>query len=175
MTGRKAAVSAVAALALALPLSLLAGCASTQSDDTEVDAGSADGKDFAKLFRECQVVESEQLADITGIPDLQSTFTGAICRWSNANDSAMVTLNWFEHGSMRVEKDTAQRLGYEVENQKVHGSVVYVERVPDDPSSCGVTARASDQGVIGWWVQGSVTDPCQAALDLADLSINRAF
>ena len=76
---------------------------------------------------------------------------------------------------MRVEKDTAERLGYEVENEKLGGSIVYVDRVPGDPSSCGVTARASDQGIIGWWVQGSVADPCQAALDLAALSLNRAF
>lgn len=163
------------AVALAL-LPLAASCGSSQSDSgSGADASQADDKDFAKLLRECEVVEPADLAETTGVPDLTSTFTGAVCRWSNRDGSAMVTLNWFEHGSMRVEKDTAQRLGYEVENEKVYGSVVYVERDPGDPSSCGVTARASDQGILGWWVQGSVADPCQAALDLAALSLNRAF
>ncbi|WP_024796104.1 DUF3558 domain-containing protein [Tomitella biformata] len=175
MTTRGSLGAGSAALALAM-LPLVAGCVSASpTPDVNETAGPAHPRDFAKLLRECQVVEPLELADITGVPDLASTFSGAICRWNSTDGSAMVTLNWFEHGSMRVEKDTAERLGYEVENEKLGGSVVYVERDPNDQSSCGVTARASDQGIIGWWVQGSVADPCQAALDLAALSLNRAF
>ena len=162
------------ALAGVLLVPLLAACGGAQPEPAG-EAAPAHTKDFTKLLRECEVVGPRDLTDITGVPDLGSTFTGAICRWSSMDGSAMVTLNWFEHGSMRVEKDTAERLGYEVENEKLGGSVVYVERPPGDPTSCGVTARASDQGIIGWWVQGSVADPCQAALDLAALSLNRAF
>lgn len=163
-----------AAAVLAAAVGLVAGCSSA-APEAPSTAEAAPAKDFAKLLRECQVVDLSELVEITGIPDLRETFSGAICRWTNTANTAMVTLNWFENGSMRVEKDTAERLGYEVENQKLGGSVVYVERTPGDPTSCGVTAKASDQGVIGWWVQGSPSDPCQAALDLAALSLNRAF
>lgn len=165
---------------VAVALSVLAlvatGCAGAEpAPEAGLADGPGQGQDFAKLLRECEVVTPGELADITGAPDFIRTFNGAICRWNRVDRSGVVTLNWFEHGSMRVEKDTAERLGYEVENEKLGGSVVYVERDPADPSSCGVTARAADQGIIGWWVQGSVADPCQAALDLAALSLNRAF
>lgn len=159
----------------AAAVALLAGCSSAPTAPGPAASGPVHDKDFAKLLRECQVVDELELGDITGVFDLQESFSGAICRWSNGDNTAMVTLNWFENGSMRVEKDTAERLGYEVENQKLGGSTVYVERPPGDPTSCGVTAKASDQGIIGWWVQGSATEPCQAALDLAALSLNRAF
>lgn len=171
-------LGSLAGLALA---GLLAGCGATPampdaSAPELAGPGSATpSQNLDKLLRECQVVDPLDLAEITGVPDLMSTFHGAICRWNSMDGAAMVTLNWFEHGSMRVEKDTAERLGFEVENEKLGGSVVYVERDPADASSCGVTARAADQGIIGWWVQGSVAEPCQAALDLAALSLNRAF
>lgn len=169
--GKAGLAAAIAALAL-----FAAGCGDAQpAPEAGLGAAPVPKGDFAKLLRECEVVTSGDLAEITGAPDFIRTFNGAICRWDRVDQSATVTLNWFEHGSMRVEKDTAERLGYVVENEKLGGSVVYVERDPADPSSCGVTARAADQGIIGWWVQGSVADPCGAALDLAALSLNRAF
>ena len=163
-------------MAAAAALMVLAGCASA-APSPEAGGENAPGhsKDFAKLLRECLVVNQNDLATVTGEPDLVENFSGAICRWSNPGNTTAVTLNWFEHGSMKVEKDTAQRLGFEVENQKLDGSVVYVTTDPQNPSACGVTSKASDQGIIGWWVDGSAVDPCKAALDLTALSLNRAF
>jgi hypothetical protein len=45
-------------------------------------------------------------------------------------------------------------------------------------TSCGVATRASDAGVIQWWVQSagaSTVDPCEAATRLADLAVRASY
>lgn len=157
---------------------LVAGCGQT-IDGTAVPVG-ADGQheEFRNLLTECDAVTDQQIADAVQADFVNRGFFGAICRWDGSGPSGniKITFNWFETGSLEVERDTAAQLNYTTEDTTIEGRRAIVIRRPNDPESCGVTAGAPDQGIIGWWVQyrpGSAhPDPCPAATKLAELTLN---
>ncbi|TSD95071.1 DUF3558 domain-containing protein [Skermania sp. ID1734] len=165
--------------AVVVAVGALAGCSQTVTG-TAMPAGSANpgGGKFRDLLHECDAVSDDQIAKTVGADSIERGFFGAICRWDATGPSGevKVTFNWFETGSLEVERATLQKLHYGMKDITVQGRKAIQEQPPNDPDSCGVTAGAADTGIIGWWVQyrpGSThPDPCQAAQKLAELTLN---
>ncbi|WP_405160520.1 DUF3558 domain-containing protein [Nocardia sp. NBC_01499] len=157
-----------------------AGCGQTISGSAH-PAGSGTGDtvntNFDKLLRECEIVTTDEVADAVaqGALAVQS-FYGAVCMWDV--QGAMVTLNWYEIGGLNNEKTNNDRLGYTTNNITVQGRRGLETHRPNDPDSCGVSAGAADQGVIGFWINyrpGSAhADPCAGAKKLVELTLNLA-
>ncbi|WP_246002812.1 DUF3558 domain-containing protein [Nocardia tenerifensis] len=174
------------ALALLTVAATSSGCGQTVSGSAH-PAGSGTGEsvntNFDKLLRECEVVSPDQIADAVGAKGLfpEPSFYGAVCMWYMAGapgGNAMITLNWYEVGSLNNEKTTNDKLGYLTNNITVQGRRGLETRRPNDPDSCGVSAGAADQGVIGFWINyraGSAhPDPCAGAKKLVELTLNLA-
>ncbi len=175
MTRRTAALCC-AAVVLATGL---AGCGRTVTGTALPVGGSVTGgnEQFRNLLTECDTVSEDQIAKSVGGDGIDRGFFGAICRWdvTGPNGNAKVTFNWFESGSLDVERQTLQKLNYEMADITVQGRKAIQERRPNDPDSCGVTVGALDTGIVGWWVQyrpGGHPDPCEAAKKLVDLTLN---
>ncbi|MCP2277710.1 Protein of unknown function [Nocardia amikacinitolerans] len=174
------AVLAATAAALALTMT---GCGKTIEGEAFPAGGSQQiNTNFDKLLRECEVVEPTKIGKAVGDARfVQGSFNGAVCMW-DVEDApggrAMVTLNWYEIGSLNNEKATNDKLGYLSENTTVQSSRALQTRRPNDPDSCGVSASAADSGVVGWWINyraGSThPDPCAAAKQLVELTLNLA-
>jgi Protein of unknown function (DUF3558) len=179
MTGaRKARAAIVATVVLAAGLTA-AGCGKTITGHPQ-PAGSGGGlnTNFDKLLRECNVVQNSEIVKATGAQDANTSFNGAVCMWlldGTPSGDGMVTLNWYEMGSLSNEKATNAKLGYSTNDINVQGRRSLEIHRPNDPDSCGVEAPAADTGVIGWWVNyhpGSHPDPCAAASKLVSLTLN---
>ncbi|WP_345493465.1 DUF3558 domain-containing protein [Nocardia callitridis] len=173
-------------LAATALLALTAGCGQTVGGTAFPAGGSPSGDsvntDFDKLLRECEVVTTQQIADVVGKDAyVTPSFYGAVCMWDlegAPGGNAMVTLNWYEISTLNNEKTNNDRLGYSTENVTVEGRRAIQTRRPNDPDSCGVSAAAADQGVIGFWVNyhpgSGHPDPCEAARKLTELTLNLA-
>ncbi|WP_328388658.1 DUF3558 domain-containing protein [Nocardia sp. NBC_00416] len=158
------------------------GCGST-IDGSAVPAGGSEQLDvnFDKLLRECEVVDRVTIGEAVGGQIASGEFNGAVCMWlvpDAPGGNAMVTLNWYENGTLSNEKTTYGELGYTSQIIEVESSQGLAIRRPGDPDSCGITASAPDAGVVGWWVnyhQGSAhQDPCEPVKKLMTLTLNRA-
>lgn len=115
----------------------------------------------------------EQIAETVVSDAIARGFFGAICRWDGVG--VKVTFDWFETGGLDVERATAEKLGYSIENATVQGRKAVLMRQPNDPGACGISVGSPSAGVIGWWVQygpGGAGDPCAAATKLAELTLN---
>lgn len=171
--GRRVAAALVAML-------VLTGC-SRAIEGEAVPETSAFGQDIPDdVLRECELVTPEQIAAAVGGDTLDHTFLGAICRWDVTGPSGAVriTFNWFENGSLDVERDTNQRLGYTVSDVTIGGRSAIRLAQPGVPSSCGAAGVAPSRGVIGWWVHyrpDAAADACAAADKLLELSFNRSI
>ncbi|MEU7764106.1 DUF3558 domain-containing protein [Nocardia sp. NPDC049190] len=175
-------LSAVALLTMVVGI---CGCGRTISGSA-YPAGSGTGgtvsTNFDKLLRECEVVTLKDVEKAVGEGAfVLPSFYGAVCMWDlegAPGGNAMVTLNWYEIGSLNNEKTVNDRLGYTTTNITVEGRRALETRRPNDPDSCGVSAGAADQGVIGFWVNyrpgSSHPDPCGAAKKLVELTLNLA-
>lgn len=157
-----------------------AGCGGTVAG-TALPVGGGESVDTAqidKLLRECEVVTEQQIIDaLGGNTYISDSFFGAVCMWDIGGGSGMLTLNWYENGSLRNEQETNDKLGYTSTKTTVQGTIALQVRRPNDPNSCGMTATAADSGVIGWWVNsapGATADPCAAAKKLLELTLNIA-
>ncbi|MCZ4278070.1 MAG: DUF3558 domain-containing protein [Rhodococcus sp. (in: high G+C Gram-positive bacteria)] len=167
------------AAALAGAVVLLAGCSTTVEGTPRAESfdGSIDSE-FTDLLTECDAVADDTIAETVGGDAIARGFFGAICRWDVAGGDGIVkvTFNWFENGSLEVEREANEGLEYTVSDITVQGRRALRTQPPADPASCGVTAGSPDSGIVGWWVQyepGSPTpDPCEAALALMDLTID---
>jgi len=156
------------------------------SDDNNNDAspstsqtkGNVDTDRYDKLTLECEILSTQQIAEVVGGPDAfaRGTFFGAICRWVlNGPTVSNVTFNWFEWGNLNVEKDTAKRLGYQTENIRISSQTAFTQRDPNRPSVCGVTARAPSRGIFTWWVEPrgpAPADACAAPIKLMELVLS---
>lgn len=176
--GRLRTLAASAAILVAAVFG--AGCGSTV-DGTALPAGGGETVDTTqidKLLRECDVVTDQQIIDaLGGNTYISDSFFGAVCMWDIGGGSGMLTLNWYENGSLRNEQETNDKLGYTSTKTTVQGTIALEIRRPNDPNSCGMTASAADSGVIGWWVNsapGATADPCAAAKKLLELTLNIA-
>ncbi|MGW5386247.1 DUF3558 domain-containing protein [Nocardia sp. NPDC003963] len=169
--------TAVAAAALSVTTVLGVGCGSTV-DGTALPVGGGESVNTAqidKLLRECEVVTEQQIVDVLGGNTyIRDSFFGAVCMWDIGGGSGMLTLNWYENGSLRNEQATNDKLGYITTKTTVQGTIALEVRRPGDPNSCGMTASAADSGVIGWWVNSGTPDPCAAAKKLLELTLNIA-
>ncbi|OQS15218.1 hypothetical protein B0T36_11295 [Nocardia donostiensis] len=175
--GARRAVRAVALAVAGVAVAASAvGCGRTIEGSAQpVGAGETVNTEFDKLLRECEVVAMDKIAETVGADSINSSFNGAICMWDLGN--GMVTLNWYEIGSLTNEKTNNDRLGYLTESVTVEGRRALQSRRPNDPHSCGVSASAADTGIIGWWVNyrpGGHKDPCEAAKKLVELTLNLA-
>lgn len=175
-TAGKARPAAVVAV-LCCVLALLAGCSSTVEGHASAagQTGAPGSEQYRNLLSECTIVPADTIAEVVGAAGVIETFSGAVCRWRSIDGSIEVQLDWFETGSMSREKAVAEHLGYTVENVRISGSVAYVLRPPEDPSSCGAVAGAGDAGIVGWWVHSVPAHPCEAAKKLVELSVNRTL
>ncbi|WP_067853622.1 DUF3558 domain-containing protein [Nocardia shimofusensis] len=179
--GRAGRVLALCSLLAAV--SAAVGCGQTVEGSAHPAGGSQEiNTNFDKLMRECDVVEPAKIGEaLGGARYVTGSFNGAVCMW-DVEDApgglAMVTLNWYEIGSLNNEKATADKLGYSHETVTVQGTRALQMRRPNDPDSCGVTASAADTGVVGWWVNyragSGHPDPCVAAKTLLELTLNLA-
>lgn len=176
--GRLRTLAASAAILVAAVLG--AGCGGTV-DGTALPVGGGETVDTAqidKLLRECDVVTDQQIIDaLGGNTYIRDSFFGAVCMWDIGGGSGMLTLNWYENGSLRNEQETNDKLGYTSTKTTVQGTIALEIRRPGDPGACGMTASAADSGVIGWWVNstpGATADPCAAAKKLLELTLNIA-
>lgn len=175
-----------AALLAVASAALLAGCGRTvPGTAAPLGSGGGGGKvnvDFDKLLRECEVLTDEQMSQAVGEGTMFSaSFVGAVCLWDVVGapgGAAKLTLNWYENGSLNVERQTYQKLGYSSSITTIQGASAVEIRRPGDPDSCGVSAKAADAGVVGWWINyraGSAhPDPCPVAAKLVELTLNRA-
>lgn len=158
----------------------LGGCAESVTGTAVPQGfGAGDSSNFASLLTECDVVAPDRIAEIVGGETIERGFLGAICRWTvnGATGPARVTFNWFETGTLPVEKRTSEQLGYAVEDVTVGGRRAVLARTPADPGSCGITAGFPAGGVVGWWVQypgGDGADPCEAASRLVESTLDLA-
>ena len=180
MTGRRPAPIRLL-VTVVVALLVITGCG-RQIEGTAVPEGTfAGGQDIPDdVLRECELVDPEQIAAAVGSDAVGQGFFGAICRWDGAGPSGVVRIgfNWFENGSLGVERETNERLGYTVSEVTLGGRSALQMVQPDNPSSCGTAGGAPSRGVIGWWVHypfGSSTDACQAASKLLELSFNRSI
>src|SRR6478672_11932991 len=101
-----AAVAAVLAVAMSA-----GGCGKTVKGSAHPAGGSGTttiNTNFDKLLRECEVVGLDQIGAAVGNATVVSpSFNGAVCMWDVEDapgGSAMVTLNWYEEGSLNNEK-----------------------------------------------------------------------
>ncbi len=167
-----------AVVAVAAAGSVLAGCGNTITGTPSPAGSVGTNEKFRNLLTECDAVNDKQIADAVGGNSIERGFFGAICRWDVGGPSGnvKVTFNWFESGSLDVEKSTLERLKYSIKDVTIEGRRAIQSQPPNDPDSCGVTAGAPDTGIIGWWVQyrpgSSHPDPCGAATKLAELTLN---
>ncbi|OZE41517.1 MULTISPECIES: DUF3558 domain-containing protein [unclassified Rhodococcus (in: high G+C Gram-positive bacteria)] len=151
------------------------GCTTTVTG-TAVPARSGGSGQFDKLLGECIAVPDPTIAETVGADLVEQYFYGAVCMWTGIGGGGLidVTFAWFENDALSRERDLADRLGYATEDVTVAGTTAFLSRRPDDPSSCGISAAYS--GVITWWVQyrgASPADPCAAATELAELTLQR--
>ncbi|WP_378734206.1 DUF3558 domain-containing protein [Nocardia brasiliensis] len=186
MNRRRGSVRGILTAAALLTIAATAsGCGQTISGSAfPAGAGNGDNVNtkFDKLLRECEIVTLDQVAEAVAKGSYpQQSFYGAVCMWDlqgAPGGNAMVTLNWYETGALNNEKTTNDKLGYLTNNITVQGRRALETRRPNDPDSCGVSAGAADQGVIGFWVNyrpGSAhADPCAAAKQLVELTLNLA-
>ncbi|MGV0853385.1 DUF3558 domain-containing protein [Mycolicibacterium phlei] len=176
---RRLAAGMFAALA---SLSLLTGCTQTVEGTAAKSGSGGPGprnqdseRQYPNLLKECEVLTEDILAETVGADplDIQSTFVGAVCRWQAANPSGLVDITrfWFEQGSLDNERETAQRLNYEIENRSIAGIESIVMKPNDPNGACGVASDAA--GVVGWWVnpQAPGIDACEMALKLMELTL----
>lgn len=165
-------------LSVAAVATLLAGCSDTVAGTAKPVGSDGHHGDFESLLHECDAVSDKQIAKAVGGDSIARGFFGAICRWDAAGPGGdvKITFNWFETGSLEIERSTDQQLKYAIKDVTVQGRKAIQAQPPNDPDSCGVTAGAPDSGIIGWWVQyrpGSAhPDPCEAATKLADMTLN---
>lgn len=164
---------------IAVGVVLLAGCSTTVHGTPKAESfDSSSDSEFTNLLTECDAVSDERIAETVGGDAIARGFFGAICRWDVAgpNGIVKVTFNWFENGSLDVEREANEKMMYAVEDITVQGRKAIRLQPPNDLASCGVTAGSPDSGVVGWWVQylpGSGNpDPCEAATTLMDLTVN---
>jgi hypothetical protein len=156
------------------------GGAPVDPADGYVAQGDEPGRQFRNLLTECDTVTDEEIMKAVDSTAIERIFFGAICRWdlSGSSGNTKVTFNWFEIGSLEVERTTLEKLKYTITDITIQGRRAIQMQRPGDPDSCGVTAGAPDQGIIGWWVQfrpGSPhPDPCAAAVKLTELTLNVA-
>ncbi|MFC6014288.1 DUF3558 domain-containing protein [Nocardia lasii] len=192
MTGRRTVGGRLGALVLAAVASAtLVGCGQQVPGAPVDEFGRAVGDsggggpvnvNFDNLLRECEVLTEEQMAMAVGEGAMfDASFVGAICMWDvlgAPGGAAKLTLNWYENGSLNVERQTYQKLGYESSITSIQGASALEIRRPGDPDSCGVSAKAAGAGVVGWWINyraGSAhPDPCPVAAKLVELTLNRA-
>ncbi|NUS94739.1 MAG: DUF3558 domain-containing protein [Nocardia sp.] len=159
-----------------------AGCGST-IEGAPVPVGGSEQLDvnFDKLLRECEIVDRVTIGETVGGQIATGEFNGAVCMWLVADapgGNALVSLNWYENGTLSNEKATYSELGYTSQITEVESSQALAIRRPGDADSCGITASAPDSGVVGWWVNyhpGSAhLDPCGPVKQLMTLTLNRA-
>ncbi|HEX2213727.1 MAG TPA: DUF3558 domain-containing protein [Mycobacterium sp.] len=175
MIARRVLVAAAAALLT------LTGCTQTV-EGTAAKAGSGNTprnndsqRQYPNLLKECDVLTEDILAETVGADplDIQSTFVGAVCRWQAANPSGLVDITrfWFEQGSLDNERETAEQLGYQIENRSIAGIQSFVMRPEDPNGACGVASDAA--GVVGWWVnpQTPGMDACGMVVKLMELTL----
>ncbi|WP_433563383.1 DUF3558 domain-containing protein [Nocardia sp. CA-151230] len=189
MSGRSRRVRGAVALSVLALTAALGGCGKTVPGSA-LPAGGTTGTggtsrintNFDKLLRECQVVAQDDIAKSAGDNMyVEPSFNGAVCMWNLTGGTAgsgMVTLSWYELGSLNNEKQNNDRLKYVTNDITVQGRRSVETRRPNDPDSCGVSAPAADTGIVGWWVNyrsGSQhADPCDAARKLVELTLNLA-
>jgi hypothetical protein len=174
---------AVLAVGMAAALVGLSGCSTEIEGQAQpMGAGGASGAAdtrFKKLLEECNVVPHEQIAQVVEAEFVDETFFGAICRFQAFAEVGgyEITLAWFETGSLYRERQTSERLGYSVSNGDVAGQSAIVVTIPNLPDVCGVSTRASDSGIIGWWVRSPAggVNPCEAATRLTELAVRASF
>ncbi|MET9289388.1 DUF3558 domain-containing protein [Nocardia beijingensis] len=173
---------AMAAAAVAVALTV-GGCGQVVPGSPQPVGGSQPvNTRLDKLLRECQILSEDQIGKAIGESvTVSESFFGAVCMWDLVGapgGNGMATLNWYENGTLSNEKQTNNKLGYETTNITIQSSLALQIRRPKDPDSCGVTASAPDNGVIGWWINyrpGSAhPDPCDAAKKLMELTLNLA-
>ncbi|MFR9753271.1 DUF3558 domain-containing protein [Nocardia sp. 004] len=176
--GRGAVVVAAAVVALSA-----GGCGNVIPGSAQPMGGSRPiDTRLDKLLRECEILSPGQIGKAIGEGvQVRDSFFGAVCMWDligAPGGNAMATLNWYENGTLSNEKQTNNKLGYLTTNITVQSVLALQIRRPDDPDSCGVTASAPDNGVIGWWINyrpGSAhPDPCGAATKLMEMTLNLA-
>ncbi|KAA0017988.1 DUF3558 domain-containing protein [Antrihabitans cavernicola] len=169
---------ALAAVAVA---TMAAGCGSTIQGTALPEGSSTAIKDYGKykdVLQECDAVADDLIAKTVGGDSIERGFFGAICRWDVAGPAGntKVTFNWFESGSLQVERAATEKLQYAIKDIAIQGRKAFQSQPPNDPDSCGVTAGSPSSGIIGWWVQyrpgAAHPDPCQAAVKLAELTLN---
>ena len=161
---------------------LVVGCGNDVKEPQISNATVRNGSElkFRDALQECQTVSLDQIAEVVGGNSASQSFYGAICRFTVGGQvgSVEVTFNWFESGSLEGERTALEKLGYDFSDVSVQSWKAVQAQPPNDPDSCGVTARAPDAGVVGWWVQyrpGSAhPDPCTTAIDLLKLTLNVA-
>ncbi|MFT4125028.1 MAG: DUF3558 domain-containing protein [Gordonia sp. (in: high G+C Gram-positive bacteria)] len=170
-------------LCLLVVIGLVAGCSRT-IDGVPLSAQEAQSRapgevntdDFDQLTLECEVLRPDQIADTVGGSAAEGIFFGANCRWLVSGAvTAYVTFNWFEWGSLTVEKNTAKKLGYETETIKISGQTAFTQRHPGRATVCGVSTRAPSRGVYTFWVEpvaGASGDPCDAPTRLMKLLLS---
>ncbi|MEK8070878.1 DUF3558 domain-containing protein [Rhodococcoides navarretei] len=151
------------------------GCTTTVTG-TAMPARSDVSGQFDKLLEECIAVPDPTIAETVGADLVDQYFYGAVCMWTGIGAGGLVdvTFAWFEDDALTRERELAGRLGYATEDVDVAGTTAFLSRRPADPSSCGISAAYS--GVISWWVQyrgGTPVDPCAAATELAELTLQR--
>ncbi|WP_063053052.1 DUF3558 domain-containing protein [Nocardia arthritidis] len=180
--GRDLCRRGAAAAAVVLALSAV-GCGQVISGTAQpVGASQPVNTRLDKLLRECEILSHDQIGEaIGGGVQVSDSFFGAVCMWDligAPGGNGMATLNWYENGTLSNEKQTNNKLGYETTNITIQSSLALQIRRPKDPDSCGVTASAPDNGVIGWWINyrpgSGHPDPCDAAKKLMEMTLNLA-
>lgn len=156
---------------------VLVGCGTTVTGKPTAAGGPSPSTQFDKLLHECDAVSDEEISSTVGGNDIERYFLGAICMWDVSVPSGRVdvTFAWFENNSLAHERDIAGQLQYDVTDVKIKGASAFQALRPGNPAACGVTVNYS--GVITWWVQSvgaaNGPDPCEAARELAELTMNR--
>ncbi|MFI9510545.1 DUF3558 domain-containing protein [Nocardia sp. NPDC052566] len=180
---RRRNAKVLAAVALLACAASVSGCGRTVSGTAQPAGASASvNTKFDKLLRECEAVSMDKIGEaVSKGAFAMPSFYGAVCMWDvqgAAGGDAMVTLNWYEIGSLNNEKTTNDKLGYTTTPVTVQGSRALQTQRPNDPDSCGVSASAPDSGIVGWWINyragSSHPDPCAGAKKLVELTLNLA-
>lgn len=140
-------------------------------------SGNVDTDQYDQLTLECQILRTDQIAKAVGGTGAEAIFFGANCRWYvDGPVAAYVTFNWFEWGTVNVEKDTAKKLGYTTNNVKVASQAAFTSTDPRRPAVCGVTTRAPSRGIYSFWVEpvggSAAADPCAAPTKLMELVLS---
>lgn len=170
----------VGALLAAVPL-LLAGCGGAGSEErASGDAPASTAGDSGPFFGECGSVTDAEVAKAFGVPGFGTVVRNSVgCEWQlSAQDgqgSPHVSFSWYRGSPIGRERAGSELIGRPATDVEIGGNPGFVASLSSRLCELGV--QFGDDFVhwsIAYVDAAPTADPCRAAQQLAELTVERA-